>query len=458
MQSAKILTRRIKFWRHISGAYITRYRFWIVTIVLLSFLTFITVSQFWHKISRHNLVSIGFVGSYNLESLPTEVLSLATQSLIRSDKMGNPVAALASHWTVADDGKTYVIFLKDNLKWHDETPVDAKDISIAISGVNITALNNKALEFKLPNPISSFPLALDKPVFKAKSFYGTGVFRIVDIDQKENIVKKISLVSKDKSLPRVDIKFYQSQDQATEALKIGEIKTARVTNAKDLQNWPNLNVEKYVDNLEIITIFYNTSDPLLASKDFRQALGYSINRSEFDGILATSPLSPDSWAYNDSAKRYEYNPGKAKGLLTKTEGGSNKIALSVSPGLEQVAESIKKDWESVGIETVLKKEKTVPSDFQVLLAVNKLSADPDQYGLWHSTQKDTNITGYKNVKIDKLLEDARNTQDQDKRKEYYFDFQKFLTEDAPAAFLYHPYRYKISYGNISSILERLPQY
>jgi len=142
------------------------------------------------------------VGTYTLDSIPSQILSLATESLISTGKDGKPQPNLASHWIVSDDGKTYIVYLKDNLKWHDDSPVSARDISIAISDVKINAINNKTLEFKLPNPISFFPLALDRPVFKSESFYGTGAFRIVDIDQVASIVKKITLLPKDKKLPK----------------------------------------------------------------------------------------------------------------------------------------------------------------------------------------------------------------------------------------------------------------
>ena len=457
MQLHRVLLRRTRFWLHITIAYLLRYKLRFLVVIFILLFSILCAKQIWPKVSRANLVTIGYVGSYTIENLPTEVLSLATQPLISVDKSGHPTASLASHWTVSDDGKTYVVFLKDNLLWHDLSSVDAKDISIAITNVQIKALNNKAIEFKLPNPIISFPLALDRPVFKVKSFYGTGQFRIVDMDLKEDIVKKISLIPKDKNLPRVDIKFYQVEDQALNALKIGEIKRAEITNAQLFEKWPNLDVEKIVDQSKVITIFYNTLDPLLASKDFRQALSYSINRIDFDGIEATSPISPASWAYNNGVKRYEYNTGKSKSLLSKEEITSPKITLSTSPDLETLAEKIKKDWEEIGIETTIKIEKGIPSNFQAFLVVNQLNPDPDQYALWHSTQTKTNLTHYKNVKIDKLLEDARSTVEEQKRKELYADFQRFLVEDAPATFLYYPYKYKITYKNIQNLIAKLPQ-
>lgn len=402
------------------------------------------------------MVSLGYVGAYSLDSIPTQILSLATESLTSTGNDGKPTANLASHWIVSDDGKTYIVYLKDNLRWHDDSPVSAQDISIAISDVVIHAINNKTLEFKLPNPISFFPLALDKPVFKSNTFYGTSAFRIVDIDQVGNIVKKINLVPKDKKLPRVDIKFYQTEGQAINALKIGEIKSASLPNAKSLVNWPNLNVQRQADHSEIVTIFYNNDDSLLTSRETRQALNYAINKSEFDGELATGPISSNNWTYNDNVKRYEHNISKAKELLSKSAPANSKITLTVIPGLENLAEKIKENWQEVGFEVTLKKEKTIPQNFQALLAFNKATGTLDQYSLWHSTQK-TNITRYKNVKVDKLLEDARSTQDESQIRDLRLDFQKFLVEDAPATFLYFPYQYKITYKNIEPLIAKLPK-
>ena len=454
----KVPSRRVKFWSNLAYAYIARYRFWALGIFTAVLVLTLAISEVWPVLFRNNVLAIGYVGSYKIGNIPSSVLNLATQSLIVADTSGRPQPQLASHWTVSQDGKTYIVFLKENLEWHDGTKLNAKDISIAISNVDITAVNNKTIEFKLPNPISSFPLALDKPIFKTKSFYGTGEFRITDIDEVDNIVKKISLVSKDKRKPKVDIKFYQSEEQAREALRIGEIKSASVSDSKIFEHWKNLDVQKNEEESEIVTIFYNTQDPLLSSKDFRQALSFAINRFEFEGKIATGPISPSSWANNESVKKYEYNTSKAKELLERSESKNPKLTLSVTAGLEKLAESIKKDWQSIGIEVELKFEKNIPASYQALLAVNKLTPDPDQYSLWHSSQTETNITKLKDVKIDKLLEDARNTTDEGKRKELYFDFQKFLTEDAPATFLYHPYKYNVTYKNAKDLIEKLPKF
>lgn len=451
-------SRKIKFWWHLTLAYLKRYqlRLYLFVFVILSFSYLIY--KFSANLIGNNTISIGYVGSYTLETVPTNILSLATKSLITQDAAGRNVPSLASYWTTADEGKTYIVFLKDNLEWHDGTPVEAKDISLAISGVEITALNNKAIQFKLPNPIASFPQVLNTPVFKIKSFYGIGDYRIVAINKIDTIVKKISLHPKDEKLPQVEIKFYPSEELAINALKIGEIKVLSSAAVKTLENWPNLSVKKEIAPDELVTVFFNTQDSKLMSKDFRQALSYAINKENFDGQSATGPISFASWAYNPNVKKYEYNLGRAKELYSKSEIKDNKITLSYLSNLESLAKSIKGDWEALGLKVELKEEKVIPKEYQALLAIDKLPQDPDQYALWHSTQKNTNITRYtKNVKIDKLLEDARSTLNEDERKAIYADFQRFLTDDDPAIFLYNPYKYQISYKNIEKLLTKLPK-
>jgi len=456
MSPLAVPARRFKFWLRLSRAYLQRYQLRLaISLLTVTFLTLAIVS-IWPKVSRTNVIAIGYIGSHTIETIPTEILSLATQPLISTNEQGQPIPALASHWTISNDGKTYIVFLKDNIKWHDETLVNTSNIAIAITNIEITGLNNKAIEFKLPNSIASFPQALNKPVFKTKTFYGTGQYRIVKIDTVDDIVKKIVLHPKDTSLPQVEIKFYQTQLQAANALKIAEVKVARIPNGEDFSNWPNLLVSRQTDYTQTITLFFNTQDENLSSKDLRQALAYAIDSSRFDGEQAFSPIPPNSWAYNENTKRYSYNIGKSKELLAKLQTDSLDLKLSVLPGLEQLSENIKQDWEAIGMKVEIENVQTTPEDFQIVLGVNELMPDPDQYALWHSTQTSTNITKYKDVRIDKLLEDARSTSDETKRKELYFDFQKSLMEDLPAAFLYHPYKYNVVYKNIESLLKKLP--
>jgi peptide/nickel transport system substrate-binding protein len=173
---------------------------------------------------------------------------------------------------------------------------------------------------------------------------------------------------------------------------------------------------------------------------------YAIDKESFDGERAYGPLSPTSWAYNPQVKTYSYDKLRAKELVEELDEEQTKdleIKLVTTPILLPTAERIAKYWEAIGVKTVLQVSSGIPADYQALLAVFEIPKDPDQYSIWHSTQISTNISNYQNPRIDKLLEDGRAELTIVERSKIYLDFQRFLVEDSPAAFLYHPVAYKI---------------
>ena len=163
---------------------------------------------------------------------------------------------------------------------------------------------------------------------------------------------------------------------------------------------------------------------------------------------AGGPISKTSWAYTENVKKYTYDPVQAKKLLKDSPiaSSSSELILSTFPAYLDTAQAIASAWNAQGIHTTVKVENTLIPNFQVFLSAQDLPPDPDQYPLWHSTQTVTNITGYINVKIDKLLEDGRQELDYVKRTKIYTDFQRRLVEDVPAAFLYYPTVYTVTRG------------
>ena len=123
---------------------------------------------------------------------------------------------------------------------------------------------------------------------------------------------------------------------------------------------------------------------------------------------------------------------------------------------EQIAQRIAGFWGELGIKTtvtfidpkqftrdVLKKR-----EYDVLLYGIIIGGDPDQYPFWHSSQiayPGLNLAQYVNREVDELLENARETDDEAKRVEYYKTFESTILEERPAIFLYTPlYRYATS--------------
>jgi len=126
------------------------------------------------------------------------------------------------------------------------------------------------------------------------------------------------------------------------------------------------------------------------------------------------------------------------------------------PILKEVAKLLQRQWEALGARVEIKtvdstnfpEEIIRPRDYEMLLFGEVLGAIPDPFPFWHSSQKrdpGLNLAMYENKKCDKLLEEVRESLDENLRKEKLEGFQDILIEDAPAVFLYNPdYLYLVS--------------
>ena len=110
MKSPKVKLRRFKFWWNLAFAYLIKYRYRVLIFLITISAVIVTFLKFWPKVSQSNTVNIGYIGVYSLETIPAEILSLATESLISQDESGRPVGQLASQWTLSEDKKTYIVF------------------------------------------------------------------------------------------------------------------------------------------------------------------------------------------------------------------------------------------------------------------------------------------------------------------------------------------------------------
>jgi len=118
--------------------------------------------------------------------------------------------------------------------------------------------------------------------------------------------------------------------------------------------------------------------------------------------------------------------------------------------LTETAYLLKNQWESLGaqIEIQIFEEKSAfleevirTRDYEMILFGNALESNPDPFPFWHSSQtKDPglNLASFENKEVDKLLEKARQTMDEEEAKKSLQEFQNILAEEAPAVFLFNP--------------------
>jgi len=363
---------------------------------------------------------------------------------------GTVSPGLADSWEEQDDGKTWVFHLNTSKKWQDQTVVTSDTIQYSFDDVEIERPDGETIVFRLENEYAPFPAIVSKPTYK-KGLLGTGEWRVRKIKQTGSYISQVVL--QDAEGNEKIFRIYPSEDQAKIAFKLGEIDTLiDMLEPSPLSNWQTLKVDAEVNNGRYSGIFFNNEDTTVGGTDakaLRQALAYAIDKEQLGTPRAISPISPDSWAYNSIVKDYAYDPERAKELIDDTypDDVKEKIELKLAtiPALLGIAEKIAEYWEAVGIKTIVQVTPTLPNEYQAFLAIYDIPEDPDQYSTWHSSQIGiTNISRYSNPRIDTLLEDGRQELNREERKRIYLDFQRFLLEDAPAIFLYHPQSYTIS--------------
>ncbi|MFZ5535251.1 MAG: ABC transporter substrate-binding protein [Patescibacteria group bacterium] len=402
---------------------------------------------FFARSLTYRMDRVGMVGEYSPSNLPASIQQLISQGLTELAPDGTPKPALSEKWEATNSGKTFIFTLKKDVTWHNGKTVTALDVNYNIRGVTFVPTGDNMLIAHLQYPYSPFPSLLSKPVF-LPGLTGIGKYSVGNIQLAGGSVKSVSLYPKlgEKLTPK-QFTFYQTEAQAQLAFQLGEIdELVEMSTVSALANWGNVTVTEQTKYDRIVTLFFNMRNPELSDKTIRQGLAYGIPELPYE--KAGSPISKTSWAYAKNVKNYTYNPIEAKKMIgqTRLATESGQLTLSTFPSYLDTAQKIAASWTALGMPTKVQVESTVPQDYQVLLSAQDVPPDPDQYPFWHSTQGPTNITGYVNVKIDKLLEDGRVELDQEKRKLIYTDFQRRLVEEAPAIFLYYPKLYTVTRG------------
>jgi len=132
------------------------------------------------------------------------------------------------------------------------------------------------------------------------------------------------------------------------------------------------------------------------------------------------------------------------------------LATVDQPLLVETARLLKEQWKNLGVEVEIKtfdiqtleRDIIKPRNYSALLFGEVLGAIPDPFPFWHSLQKrdpGLNLSFYENKKADKLLEEARQSQNPEIRAQNLEEFQDILINEAPAVFLYRPdYIYLVS--------------
>jgi peptide/nickel transport system substrate-binding protein len=195
--------------------------------------------------------------------------------------------------------------------------------------------------------------------------------------------------------------------------------------------------------------------PYAQDPRIRQAFEYALDRDAlvknvFDGQFDTAcgPISPQSQFSNPAVQKCRsYDPDKAKQLL-QDAGVPVPYKLNMlvtnTPDTLQFAQALQAMVEPAGFDLKLQPlEFTTLLDqqdqgkFQLLQLGWSGRVDPDaNITNFVGTQGSQNVAGYSNPQVDKLLAQARETQDVAQRAKLYGQVQTQTEKDDPIIYIY----------------------
>ncbi|HDR7793624.1 TPA: ABC transporter substrate-binding protein [Bacillus luti] len=228
-------------------------------------------------------------------------------------------------------------------------------------------------------------------------------------------------------------------------------------------------------------IYMNHNKPYLKDKKVRQALIYGLDRKKYVdtaykgyGTVANVPIHPTSWAYTEEGvNKYEYDKEKAKKLLDEAgwkvgsdgirEKDGQKLKLSYfGPSSAKDSDLLipiaKENYKEIGVEfnpefmdfnTML--SKVNKGDYDLASVSTPITSDPSETAGEYLSSANEKSLGYKNAKVDELIQKGIETVDIEKRKPIYKELYKELSDDPPVILL--NYRRTITgyNGNIKGI-------
>ncbi len=404
---------------------------------------------------------------------------------------GQLVPNLATDWTITDD-TTYTFTLRDDVVFHDGSPLTADDVVFSVERIldpataspwagdfgtleSVTALDEHTVQFILAEPFAPFlpNLARTFNAIMSRSalgeggdanttVIGTGPYKFVEYVPAQRLVLEKNADYWKPGLPYLDgleWSYFPDSVSLINALKTGAVDWTGVVPAADVES---LRAEGFGVVGGLATnfrgIFYNTTVPPFDDPRVRKALSIALDRDEivdlaFFGVggepIVGSPLPPDSWAYGTFGQSSGPDIEGAKALLAEAgypDGFDTVLSVQSNfPFLRAPAEPIQAELAAIGVNVDLQVDEfgtffdhVLSGDYQMALFGNSGLADPDDYFFTSlDSEGGSNFVRWSDPTFDALVDQGRTTIDQDARKEIYDQLQEYLMEQVPIAYLYY---------------------
>ena len=232
---------------------------------------------------------------------------------------------------------------------------------------------------------------------------------------------------------------------------------------------PYLNTEYFGFNMD----FSNQKTSPLSIRKVRQALNYGFDRSMMLRTLrnsmgkgASSGFTPRGLpSFSDKVVGYDYNPDKARQLLTEAgfKNGVNlpTVKLMTNKDYLDLCTFIARQWEDLGVKTsvdvmesaTLREMMTKGTSpfFRASWIADYPDAESFYTVFYSKNPSPPNYTRFKNADFDQLYETALSENDDTKRYAIYQKMDAILIEEAPVVFLFYDESSRFARANIEGL-------
>ena len=408
------------------------------------------------------------------------VYSNIFEGLTRFSSDGSVIPGLAESWEISEDGLTYTFKLREGVKFHDGTDLDASDVVFSLDRArgedsvnaqkalfanisNVAAMGDGAVKVTLVKPQGSFLFNMawgDAVIVAPESIedikskpIGTGAFTFADWKQGDSIkiTRNDAYWGTPAKLDGATFKFISDPTAAFAAMMAEDIDAFYTypapENLVQFEADPRFTVLS--GNTEGETIMaINNKLPPFDNKLVRQAVSHAIDRSAIiDGAMfgygtpIGSHFAPHNPAYIDLTGNSEYDPEKAKALLAEAgfaDGFTTTLKLPPPSYARRGGEIIAAQLREVGIETEITnlewaqwlEQAFKGYDFGLTIVSH---TEPMDIGIYARPEY---YFQYDNPDFQTLIAELDVENDPDKRVEMMQTAQKIISEDYVNVYLF----------------------
>lgn len=404
------------------------------------------------------------------------------ESLLKVDRNGKLVLALAKSYKVSKDGKEYTFSLHKGIKFHDGSPCTAEDVKYSLERLldpktaapyrkyylgieSIQAIDPLTVKLKMKKFDSNFLFNMARgdavivprqAADRLKSQpLGTGPFKLFEWKRGDSVILVKNPDYYIQGVPYLDkvvFKFIPDPSAQLAALRAGDVDVMAYDlspeNADLLRKDPRFKVLLGHTTTEVILAINNSRKPLNDPR-VRQAITLAIDRlAVIKGAMSGygspigSHMDPTNPYYVDLTGLHPYNPEKAKQLLAEAgyPNGFGAVLKLPEPYAyaRRSGEVVADQLSRVGIKLIIE----VIQWGQWIDRVFK-NAEYDLTIIGHAEPFDIEIYGwpdyyfrYNNPKFQELMKKAEEEMNEQARKKLYAAAQRMIADDFVNAYLF----------------------